>query len=206
VVGVVAEVRHGGHGAAVPDAGVVMSQSTGLDRSPRLRRRQVVRVLLGLLVVLLAAGLWAFEPWRLWTRSTVIEEMPGVGAPAVPGGPPPGPGEPVVLAEGRFETQEHRTTGTARVIELPDGTRFVRLQDFSTSDGPDLRVWLTDRTAGGEWGKYDDGRYVQLGELKGTDGDQNYPIPAEADLSGLSSVVIWCDRFNVAFGSAPLAL
>jgi len=29
-------------------------------------------------------------------------------------------------------------------------------------------------------------------------------IPAETDLSRYVSVVIWCDRFNSAFGAAPL--
>jgi hypothetical protein len=98
-------------------------------------------------------------------------------------------------------------TVAATILELPDGSRFVRLQDFSTSDGSDVQVWITDRRAGGDdWGKYDDGRYVALGSLKGTDGNQNYAIPADADLAGLTSVIIWCDRFNVAFGSAAVNL
>lgn len=68
-------------------------------------------------------------------------------------------------------------------------------------------MWLTDVQAGlDEWGAYDDGRYVRLGKVKATHGDHNYEIPPDADLDGLRSVVLWCDRFNVAFGSAPLAL
>jgi cytoskeletal protein RodZ len=119
----------------------------------------------------------------------------------------PASAEPVVLASGTFVDGEHATSGTANVLQLPDGSRFVRLEGFSTSDGPDVHVWVTDQQAGGDdWGKYDDGRYISLGSLKGTDGNQNYAIPADADLSGLSSVVVWCDRFNVAFGSAPVAL
>ena len=43
-----------------------------------------------------------------------------------------------------------------------------------------------------------------LGDLKATDGNQNYAVPVGTDLSGLTSVVIWCDRFDVAFGSAPI--
>ena len=53
-------------------------------------------------------------------------------------------------------------------------------------------------------GSYDDGRYIRLGELKATHGEQNYAVPADADLSDMASVVIWCDRFNVAFGTAPI--
>lgn len=191
-----------------------MSQSIEHDHSRRTsRRRPVIWILLAVALVAIAVALWAFQPWRLWTRSTVNESLPTAEAPvaptaeaAAPADEPAAPAEPEVLAEGQFVTQEHPTTGVARVIELPDGSRFVRLENFSTTDGPDLHVWVTDQTAGGDWGKYDDGRYVALGKLKATDGNQNYPIPADADLAGLTSVVIWCDRFNVAFGSAPLAL
>ena len=52
-------------------------------------------------------------------------------------------------------------------------------------------------------GAFDDA-YVDLGGLKGNIGDQNYEIPADVDLSQYQSVVIWCDRFNVAFGAADL--
>ena len=174
----------------------------------------------GLALVVVAAGLWAFEPWRLWTSSEIDEPLPTVVADdaAAPGdgrsegsgrsrdSAPEAPASPRTLASGEFEDAEHDTSGRARVIELADGRRFVRLEDLASSDGPDLHVWLTDQPSGGEWGSYDDGRYLRLGELKATHGNQNYEIPADADLGGLASVVIWCDRFDVAFGTAPVAL
>ncbi len=148
-------------------------------------------IVAGVAVVALGVGLWAFEPWRLFTSSEVDEPLPS-GA--------------VELAAGEFEDAEHDTSGTARVIELSDGSRFVRLEDLASSDGPDLQVWITDQPSGGDWGSYDDGRYVKLGDLKATHGNQNYEIPEDAELDGLTSVVIWCDRFNVAFGTAPVDL
>ena len=105
-----------------------------------------------------------------------------------------------------FVSQEHETTGSATVLQLADGSRFLRLENFSSSDGPDLHIWLTDQPAGGDWHAYDDGRYVPLGSLKATGGNQNYEIPADVDLAGLRSVVVWCVRFAVAFGSADLPL
>lgn len=157
----------------------------------RLLRKPVTWVVLAIAVAGLAVGLALFEPWRAFTSSHLDEPVPVAAA-------------SVVLAEGRFVSQEHDTAGTAKVLELPDGGRVLRLEGFSTSDGPDIHVWLSDATAGGEWSKYDDGRYVPLGEVKATEGNHNYAIPPEADLGGLNSVVIWCDRFDVAFGSAPL--
>ena len=180
-------------------------------------------VVAGVAAVVVAVGLWAFEPWRLVTSSEVDEALPtvaaappaggsptpapsydaGAGAPAQPT-PDPAP-ELVELAAGPFEDAEHGTTGRARVIELADGSRFLRLEGLATSDGPDLHVWLSDAPSGGSWGSYDDGSYLRLGELKATHGNQNYEIPADADLRGLTTAVIWCDRFDVAFGTAPLA-
>ena len=173
----------------------------------------MIRWLIGLVVVgALAVGLWAFEPWRLFTSSTVHEDVP-VSTTATEPAPPetqaPAP-KPTPrdreLARGRFEDAEHGTSGMARILLLADGRRFLRLEGLATSDGPDLHVWVTDQPSGGDWGSYDDGRYVRLGELKATHGDQNYEIPAGADLDGLRSVVVWCDRFDVAFGTAPVAL
>jgi electron transfer DM13 len=167
--------------------------------------------------LVLTVGLALFEPWRLFTSSEVDEPAPA-SQPSVPTeseslapAPSPAPSsapssEPrdEVLSEGAFEDAEHGTSGRASILALADGRRFVRLEGLATSDGPDLHVWLSDQPSGGDWGSYDDGRYVRLGELKATHGNQNYEVPPEAELDGLTSVVIWCDRFNVAFGTAPI--
>ena len=184
--------------------------------------------LVGALVV--GVGLWAFEPWRIVIDSEVNEALPSVSSGAANTGPageettteaepgaldesqidaatePERTPEVVELASGPFSAAEHATDGRARVIKLSDGSRFLRLDDLATSDGPDLQMWITDQPSGGSWGSYDDGRYVPLGELKANNGNQNYEIPADVDLRGMQSVVIWCDRFNVAFGSAPISL
>ena len=173
-------------------------------------------VVAGVGAVVLVVGLWAFQPWRVFTSSEVDEALPTSEVVASdPGADDSERPDPTttpaakpdrILARGQFEDAEHGTAGTAVVIELGDGRRFLRFEDLATSDGPDLHVWLTDQPSGGDWGSYDDGRYVRLGDLKATHGNQNYEIPDAADLSGLTSVVIWCDRFNVAFGTAPVLL
>jgi len=161
------------------------------------RRRAVVAVA----VAVVLAGVVLFEPWTLWTNETVNEAAPTAAAPDTSSPSPAGPTE---LARGTFVSQEHETSGTATVVELPDGSRTLRLEGFKTSNGPDLHVWLSEKKAGGNWFKYGGGRKAQLGELKANRGSHNYAIPADVELDGLRSVVIWCKRFHVAFGSAPL--
>lgn len=157
-----------------------------------------------LLVGLLAAGLtWLFAPWTLWTRSRLDE---GLQTNAGSGSADDTSGAVREISRGRFVRQEHKVAGTARLLELADGQHVLRLEDFCTSDGPDLHVWLSEKTAGGNWFKYGRGRRVRLGVLKATEGNHNYPVPASEDLVGLRSAVIWCRRFRVAFGSAPLSV
>jgi hypothetical protein len=84
----------------------------------------------------------------------------------------------------------------------------LHLESLDTSNGPSLKVWITDadvKPGQDGWGVFDDGAYLSLGQLKGNKGNQNYALPAKADLDKYTSVSIWCDRFNVSFGAAELA-
>ncbi len=110
-------------------------------------------------------------------------------------------GLPVVLSSGSFVSGEHTTTGTALVVALPDGSLVVRFEDLDTSNGPDLRVVLSTDAASDSF-QYE-GRKT-LEELKGNIGDQNYSLGADVDLTQYRSVVIWCERFSVAFGAAAI--
>lgn len=186
-----------------------------------MRRRRLLAISGSLAVIaVLAIGAYLFQPWRLWTTTVVDEALPPAAsqtpvpvpasssaAPSSPTPEPVTPTGPVDLATGAFITHEHATSGSVRIVEQPDGSRVLAIEDLDTSDGPDLRVWLSDQpviegTAG--WGVFDDGLWVELGALKGNVGNQVYEIPADVDLSSYTSVSIWCARFAVSFGAAAL--
>lgn len=175
----------------------------------RVKEHRASSIAIGLgALVLLGAGLYWFGPQRLFIDREVAEALP---TPSLAGDPPATDAatnepEPVQeLSSGEFRSLEHGTTGLARIVELDDGSRFVRLEDLDTSDGPDLRVYLTDQPVSDDWGVWDDGRYVDLGALKGNVGDSNYRIPEDLDLSEFQTAVIWCRRFTVGFAVAPIA-
>jgi hypothetical protein len=50
----------------------------------------------------------------------------------------------------------------------------------------------------------EDAKSVDLGDLKGNTGNQNYTIPASVNLDDARSVAIYCERFKVNFGAANL--
>ncbi len=91
----------------------------------------------------------------------------------------------------------HETEGDVRVIKLEDDSQYVRFENFKSTNGPDLYVYLaTDDNASD---------FVNLGSLKGNVGNQNYEIPEGVDLSKYNKVLVWCKAFSVLFGSAELA-
>lgn len=116
---------------------------------------------------------------------------------------PETPMEPVVLAAGSFLGADdfHEGSGTATLYELEDGTRVLRFEDFSVTNGPDLRVLLVPSSDPVNDGI---GGYLELEALKGNVGSQNYEIPPDVDLSAYGSVVIYCKPFHVLFAVAAL--
>ncbi len=111
---------------------------------------------------------------------------------------------PVIVAPApAFFSKAHDTSGTVELLEDGNGTRFVRIVDLRTENGPDVKVYLSAAPpdAPDSDVKSD---YVSLGTLQGNIGSQNYEVPADVELSRFRSVVIWCERFSVGFGAAPL--
>jgi pentapeptide MXKDX repeat protein len=110
------------------------------------------------------------------------------------------------LLTGKFHGKVHATEGRATVYQQADGKLLLRLTGFKTSNGPDVHVVLVafkDASDDANSLKSSTER-LELGKLKGNEGDQNYEIPAGTDLSKFTAVSIYCERFNANFGAAPL--
>lgn len=105
---------------------------------------------------------------------------------------------------GDFVDRSHPTSGRADVLNDGSTQRFLRFEDFETDNGPDLNVYLSTASADAETGAFDDD-FIDLGDLKGNIGTQNYEIPVDVDLDRYSTVVIWCVRFGVVFGAADIS-
>lgn len=170
-------------------------------------RRNVILIVIALLVVALVFVLVFFQPQKLFIDKKVDEAAPSpvpvaTASSAASGSPSVAANK--ILSEGKFVTYAHDTTGNVTLIERADGGQIVRFTDFKSTQGPDVRVWLSEApvTAGDDANKYP---YVELGELKGNVGNQNYPVPASAANGNWKSVYVWCERFTVAFAAAPVA-
>ncbi len=107
---------------------------------------------------------------------------------------------------GTFHGEVHATSGSVEILAAKNGTKVLRLTNFKTSNGPDVHVVLVAADDAVDNQKFLPGgtERIEIGKLKGNEGNQNYTIPAGTDLGKFKTVLIYCERFNATFGAAPL--
>jgi len=145
-------------------------------------------------IVVLAIAWYAFRPERLLVNRHVDEVMPTAQ----------GSASAQALEAGQFYSILHPTEGTATIYEMADGTRILRFTGFSTSNGPDVHVYMVAADDAKDAASVEKAGFVDLGVIKGNIGDQNYTLASNLDLAKYRAVSIWCKRFSVNFGAAPL--
>ena len=158
-------------------------------------------LIIGAGAIALAIAWYAFRPELLFVNKTVNEELPSAQAESMAMAKG---SEPMQIAKGDFRGLAHETKGAATVHQLADGRRILRLTNFETSNGPDVHVYLVAAEVANDNATVKQAGFIDLGSLKGNKGDQNYELPADADLDKYQSVSIWCARFGVNFGAATL--
>jgi len=137
---------------------------------------------------------YAFRPERLVVNRRVDEAMPAAQ----------GSSSPQALFSGQFYSILHPTAGTATIYRMGDGSRVLRFTSFSTSNGPDVHVYMVASDDAKDVATVQQAGFIDLGVIKGNVGDQNYTLGPDVDLSKYRAVSVWCKRFSVNFGAAPL--
>jgi hypothetical protein len=137
---------------------------------------------------------YAFRPERLVVNRHVDEAMPNIQRGSSP--------QPLVA--GQFYSILHPTAGTATIYQTGDGTRVLRFTNFTTSNGPDVHVYMVASDDAKDIAAVEHAGFIDLGVIKGNVGDQNYTLGGDLDLGKYRAVSIWCKRFSVNFGAAAL--
>ena len=146
------------------------------------------KIIIGMIIAaIIPAAVYAGSP--LFINKTINEDLPASGVSA---GTLSLSGSFVGVGDG-----VHNAEGMASVVSLGDGSKILRFEDFKSTNGPDLYVYLaTDQKATD---------FVSLGPLKANIGNQNYDIPDGTDLSKYNTALVWCKQFSVLFGHATLS-
>jgi hypothetical protein len=116
-----------------------------------------------------------------------------------------------ILQTGSFYPVVHPGSGTVKIVRKDNGKRVLRLENFSTDNGPVIYVWLSTaiEPKSSAAVSINVGDYEQIGDPipAGTSypiTSQDFDIPDTVNLSSFKSVVIWCVKFKVNFASAVL--
>lgn len=99
------------------------------------------------------------------------------------------------VAKGNFAMYAQEIKGEALLMKS-SGRTIIRLNNFETTNGPNLHVYLTTELS--------NKKFADLGSLRATKGNMNYPVSSSLDTSIYHYVLIWDKDFNVLFGWADL--
>lgn len=158
----------------------------------------------------LGAVLWIlfgyFGVQALFTNRVVDERVPVQRD----GGATSTPSIPIIMARGVFQQGDnpYSVQGVATIMKTDQG-RVLSLTDFRVTNGPDLFVYLVSADEAENKRVKEavrQNRFVNLGALKGNQGNQIYRIPDEVHLDDSSIISVWCRRFSRNFGAASLDL
>jgi hypothetical protein len=152
------------------------------------------KVAIPVVIVAVFVAWYAFRPERLVVDRRVEEALPTAQGGLLA----------QTLASGRFYSILHPTEGTATIYQMGDGTRVLRFTNFKTSNGPDVHVYMVAAEDAKDAATVERSGFIDLGVIKGNSGDQNYRLGSDVDLAKYRAVSIWCKRFSVNFGAAPL--
>ena len=166
------------------------------------------RIWIGVAIIAIAGAWFLFRPELLFVNKTVNESLPAAASPVNNPNSMNDMNSSIAmpLSSGSFHSVAHDTKGTATIHKLADGKNVLRLTQFETSNGPDVHVFLVAAADATDSDMVKQAGYFDLGSIKGNIGDQNYEIPADVNLEKYHAVTIWCNRFGVNFGTAPLAM
>ena len=150
------------------------------------------RILIAVSIPVLVGLWWAFRPEKLWINQTVNEPAPFDTS-----------SDPEPVFTGQFDG---KAGARVTVFKKPNGEEYLRLRDFTAPDDADVHVELARSgyvNQAQETAKATlDG--IDLGALKTSQGDQNYDLPAAADLAKYNAVVIYNKRLATILASAKL--
>ena len=95
--------------------------------------------------------------------------------------------------------KDHSANGSYTITGSGKDRALVLSDNFKVDKAPDIYVILSSGAMAKDAGS------VNLGRLKKLEGAQSYKIPESTDLAAYDTVLLWCKKYSVLIGQAPLA-
>ncbi|MEL4308118.1 DM13 domain-containing protein [Joostella sp. CR20] len=110
-----------------------------------------------------------------------------------------------LLANGTFKDfdNRHKGSGDFQIIKTSEGI-FLQLTNFKATNGPNLKLWVSEYQNPTDSKVVKNTPYVSLGKLKGNIGNQSYKLPDDFNIESYHSVIVYCKLFRVMFTTAEI--
>jgi hypothetical protein len=166
---------------------------------PRAGAPALLTVVAQAVPVVVAFGVTVLPAVVVVTVDEAAPAPPPGAEPLVPARPPGQAAPPAQSAAASLTGIRHRATGRVRLVPISSGGRVVRLEELDVEPGPDYVLYLVPGA-----GREDPDGGTLLDRLKGSRGNQNYPVPPGTRLDGPVTVLIWCRAFSVPVAAATV--
>ena len=104
----------------------------------------------------------------------------------------------ILKYQGNFQKGPYGTVNGSAEIYLSNGKWLLKLNSFTTTNGPDLKVYLSK--------EIQPLNFIKVADLKSTSGNQVYDFQGNPDFKQNKYVLIHCEQFNHLFGFAELMM
>lgn len=106
--------------------------------------------------------------------------------------------EPTAMLKkkGNFVNGPYGTVSGKASLFLKDGKYQLALNDFMSTNGPDLKVYLSKEVM--------PVNFINLGSLQSITGNHVYDVPAGSMAEEYTYALIYCKQFSHLFGTAEL--
>lgn len=113
----------------------------------------------------------------------------------------------VAQSMGQFVAGDvgHGGSGSVSIVVAGNGFE-LQIKGLKTDAGPDLKIILVEASNATTTNAIKQSKWISLGDLKATSGDQTYALPAGADPEKYHTVAVWCETYSVLFTAAPLSM
>jgi hypothetical protein len=109
-----------------------------------------------------------------------------------------------LLGTAKMYNVDEEGQGTAKLYELANGSRLIRLEDFFVTLNSDLELRLSESPGPKSTDEAVKAPWKHVAPLKATVGNMNYEVPRDIDVAQFNSIVIWCEITRNAYAAAAI--
>ena len=110
----------------------------------------------------------------------------------------------VTVHSGTWAKKSYSASGTWKIVRNGDHHYLELDSRFKTRGAPDLKLFLSKKSASQLSGRNATSGAVRIAKLKSKSGAQRYRLPTNLDLADYRTVIIHCEQYSKLWSTGTL--